>query len=90
MADRPRTWTIEARTFGGDRPGANTAYIEPGLDCKVRVVEWDRERVVPIIEQAIREKREADWKVWSAGDELSSRGSLAEAVFDALNGGGGT
>lgn len=59
------------------RDGDAVSRLRLGINLSqpaCRVVEWDRERVVPIIEQL------ADY--WDAGDPHE----LAEAVFDALNG----
>lgn len=69
MTDRPRTWTLHL-SLADDSPRQATAGGIP-----VRVVEWDRGRVVPIIEQA----------VWKAHQSMLPTDSIAEAVFDALN-----
>lgn len=73
--DRPRTWTLEGWAYNTLSHGRITdgKRLVPGE--QVRVVEWDRERVVPIIEKALAKRY---------GGQPESL--LAEAVFDALNG----
>jgi hypothetical protein len=91
MTGRPRTWTLSIPTGEPcpDEPGieASRSHSSPGSLSlvNVRAVEWDRERVVPIIQQAIADRRTA-----VIGGRVGCTCSLclAEAVFDALGGGG--
>ncbi len=68
MTDRPRTWAFY---------GASHQAVAPGEF--VRVVEWNRERVVPVVMAAILEYLQA-----GEGDTYDPRGE-ADAIFDALD-----
>ena len=70
MTDRPRAWTLES---GG------SLYYDPLGDglSELRLVEWDREKVVPIIEAVLG----GDFP-----DALhEDRAASAQAIFDALD-----
>ena len=76
MTDRPRVWTLHAardRLLGapGDHQG-----VPPGSE--VRVVEWDRERTVPVILAACFDAMASD-------DPEARMRDWAEAIFDALD-----
>lgn len=83
MTDRPRTWTLPLPPEEGNEI-VEIRGLRGGVRASVRVVEWDRARVVPIIEQAIAGRR-ADGIAGRIGCTCSP--CMAEAVFDALNGG---
>ena len=70
MADRLRTWTLYDP--GENEPIAANGPAFYDLDERdgIRVVEWDRERVVPIIADVLR----------TYGSQRE-----AEAIFDALD-----
>ncbi len=74
MTDRPRVWTL--RHGGG--VSQVPIWVGPPIerDDPVVVVEWDREKVVPIIEAALAR---------SLRDESPSVADDARAIFDALD-----
>lgn len=64
MTDRPRVWTLG---------------LESAFDPSVDVIEWDREKVVPVIEAALaRYQRSAIPRERSVKD-------CARFIFDALD-----
>lgn len=82
MTDRPRTWTHYACPQCG-----TVEYEIPRCGCfgaveRIQAVEWDRGRVVPIIEQALSEQFATKPGDFAYGQIEAA----AEAVFDALNG----
>lgn len=65
MSDRPRTWMIPASSHQAVAPGEY-----------VRVVEWDRDKVVPALTRALVDAERRN--------PVASR-QVAEAIFDALD-----
>ena len=80
MTDRPRVWTL--RHGGG--VSQVPIWVGPPIerDDPVVVVEWDREKVLPVI----RAVQEGAWTRSMAGDLDFD---LAEMIFDALDREGG-
>ena len=77
MTDRLRTWTLYDP--GENEPIAANGPAFYGLDERdgIRVVEWDREKAVPVIIDAMGSVA----RVWPA----STSERVAEAIFDALD-----
>lgn len=74
MTDRPRVYRASRVRHGGGL----TSFAEP-----VTLIEWDREKVVPVIMAAIQTYLQA-----GEGDTYDPRGE-ADAIFDALDTSGG-
>lgn len=74
MTDRPRTWKLACVDNDGrdivDGPELDFS------DVPIRVVEWDRRRVVPIIKQAQHE--------WATHFAAGGTRPLSDFVFDAI------
>lgn len=68
MTDRPRVWTLHESGGVVWNPGL-PSRVSSGVR-KFRAVEWDREKVVPIIADVLR----------TYGSQRE-----AEAIFDALD-----
>lgn len=73
MTDRPRRWVLV--DFGDEIRAAGPPVASPG---RVPVIEWDRERVLPIVEAALAR---------ALRDESPSVADDAQAIFDALDDG---
>lgn len=72
MTDRPRAWTIV--DFGDQLRASGPSLPQP--HHVAAVIEWDREKVLPVIEAALAR---------SLRDESPSVADDARAIFDALD-----